>query len=183
MLGSVMSLNACHVEPPDTSDASGPTFVYGSTPPTEPTGTQTGPWLTANVTPERGDPYVFSPTAPFQGGWSEAAWGFEAIDNPPRILTFAIAGPVLVAVNELGPQASGTFGLFADAVAYAPAHALFYTTSGTLTVTRLEANGPAGTETYTVDGTFDGQVSNDDATVLHLVGSFGNVILPPYATR
>jgi len=155
-----------------------------------PTQTPDGPWLTANVTPEDGEAFVFSPSA-FLGGSSASAWGFEAVAPPARALSVAIAGPVEAKIHRVGTEASGTFGRFVDAVTYDKNEAIFYSTAGTLTVTRIASTGPTGAETYAVDGAFDIRFSNDGPTQLQppagggtrVVGTFGNIVLQPYATR
>jgi hypothetical protein len=141
-----------------------------------------GPWLTANGTSEEAEAFEFSPVT-FLGGWSESAWGFEAIDTPTRILATAIAGPVTSTTHQVGAEASGTFARFVDGVTYTEGDALFISTAGTLTVTHVEATGPAGAETYIVDGAFDIRFANDTSGAPHLVGSFGNIVLVPYANR
>jgi hypothetical protein len=183
--GIATLLAACTVDPPKVNlPAAPPPSVVHNTSPSDATPPPEGPWLTAEVTPEIGHSVVFTATV-FQGGWTDTTWGFEAIAQPPRILTFAVAGPVTLTASVLGSLDSGTAGRYADSVGYSGADALFQSTSGTLTVTRLESSGSTGTVTHTVDGMFDAFFANDPSaggTGTHIVGSFGNVALPPYAS-
>jgi hypothetical protein len=181
----VAVLGACSADAPrEDHGAAGDAVGADDAESTDSSGAHEGPWMSVKVIQESGGIYYFTPMI-FFGSWTESAWRLEAIDatvGPAglRVLDFTIAGPMALTSSAMGSdEVSGTFGSYTDAVTYVGAVIFFETTSGTLTLTRLDVSAAAGAETKTVNGEFDVHWASQGLYGLepHMIGTFGNIEL------
>jgi hypothetical protein len=183
VLASVGLLAACSDDrPPEDDDAPSDLVVGDNTEFSDSSDSPEGPWMSVKVIQESGDVYYFTPTD-FLGSWTESSWTLEAFDGTVgpgglRVLDFTIGGPMAVTSSVIGrEEVSGTFGVYADFVTYVGAVLFFETTSGTLTLTRIDVSVASGRETRMLYGEFDVHWASVGLVGLepHMIGTFGNI--------